>query len=63
MSNYSAYQDLRCRRTKTTHQKQADSQSQSLELIERAVGDVAPASTCYCSYWRQTFRACSVKIT
>ena len=50
---------LRCRETVKTHQKRVNSVNHT--FIERAVDIVAPASTCWCSCWRQTFRAYDVK--
>jgi len=31
-------------------------------VIQRVVGDMALATTCLCSHWRQIFRACDVKL-
>jgi len=50
---------LRRREIVKTHQKRVNSLNHA--FIERAVGVVAPASTCLRSFWRQTFRAYDVK--
>ena len=50
---------LKCREIVKTHQKRVNSLNHS--FIERAVGVVAPASTCLRLCWRQTFRAYDVK--
>jgi len=46
---------LRCQEIVKTHQKRVNSPNHA--FIERAVGGVVLASTCLCSFWRQTFRA------
>jgi len=47
-------------RSQMTYQKRVNSMNHV--SIERAVGDVDPASTCLRSCWRQTFRAYDVKV-
>jgi len=51
---------LRCREIVKTHQKRVNSLNHA--FIERAIGVMAPASTCLCSCWRHTFRAYDVKM-
>jgi len=46
---------LRCREIVKTHKKRVNSLNHA--FIERAVGVMAPMSTCLRSCWRQAFRA------